>query len=53
MKKAVALALAVPRPAPSAGWWVLGAEAMAAAFLLMSDGVPAALIRGLQLFLRF
>ncbi|MBC8646411.1 MAG: hypothetical protein H7X85_04565 [Thermoanaerobaculia bacterium] len=52
MKKAVALALAVPRPAPSAAW-VLGVEAVAAAFLLLSDGVPAALIRGLQLFLRF
>ena len=52
MKKAVTLALATPRVELSA-WWLLAAEAAMAVLLLLSDNVPSAAIRGLQLFLRF
>lgn len=52
MKRAIALALATPRVELSA-WWLLAAEAAMAVLLLLSDSVPSAAIRGLQLFLRF
>jgi hypothetical protein len=52
MKKAITLALTTPRVELSA-WWLLAVEAALAALLLMSDSVPSAAIRGLQLFLRF
>jgi hypothetical protein len=52
MKRVQAIALDFSQ-APSLAWSLLFAEVAAAALLFSSGGIPAILVRSLQLFLRF